>query len=219
VFTRSLEVERRGFLEGERAGGDGIRTLDLYHAADKSADFRVIGPHLELSAGEYGVVGQRKITVFPLEYGQLRDLRLNRVRLKPNLSHGSEVGAIGYGEILLQFGAVDFAVDGLLLKRIGVIGRSVPRGDDRHIVVRPGSVGVIFIADSVEAERIREVQVFKGRSEFFVGNVAGAGMHIFAGNDVHINGAFRLGVPLRVVGREDDLEPQLPCLQKRARRQ
>ena len=121
VFTRSLEVERRGILEGEHAGGDGIRTLDLRHAADERADFTVVGSHLKLSPGEYGVVGQRKIAVLPSEYGQLRDLRLGRVRLQLNLSHGSEVGAIGYGEILLQFGAVDFAVDGLLLIRIGVV--------------------------------------------------------------------------------------------------
>ena len=40
-----------------------------------------------------------------------------------------------------------------------------------------------------------------------------------AGNDVHINGAFRTGVPLWVVGREDDLQLQLPCLQKRTCRQ
>ena len=126
VFARSPEVERRGILEGERAEGDGIRTLDLCHAADERADFTVVGSHLKLSPCEYGVVGQRKIAVLPSEYGQLRDLRLGRVRLQLNLSHGSEVGAIGYGEILLQFGAVDFAVDGLLLKRIGVVGRAVP---------------------------------------------------------------------------------------------
>ena len=125
VFTRSLEVERRGILEGERAG-DGIRTLDLCHAADERADFIVVGSHLKLSPSEYGVVGQRKIAVLPSEYGQLRDLRLGRVRLQLNLSHGSEVGVFRYGEILLQFGAVDFAVDGLLLKRIGVVGRAVP---------------------------------------------------------------------------------------------
>ena len=152
VFFRRPEVERRGLLEGERAGGDGIRTLDLYHAADKSADFRVIGPHLELSAGEYGVVGQRKITVLPPEYGQLRDLRFDRVRLKLNLSHGSEVGAIGYGEILLQFGAVDLAVDGLLIERIGVVGRSVPRGDDIHGITLEISGGR-FVADRGETER------------------------------------------------------------------
>ena len=64
VFARSLEVERRGFLEGERAGGDGIRTLDPCHAADERADFVVVGFHLKPSPGEYGVVGQRKITVF-----------------------------------------------------------------------------------------------------------------------------------------------------------
>ena len=93
MFARSLEVERRGFLEGERAGGDGIRTLDLCHAADERADFIVVGFHLKLSPGEYGVVGQRKITVLPPEYGQLRDFRFGRVRLQLNLSHGSEVGA------------------------------------------------------------------------------------------------------------------------------
>ena len=152
MFARSLEVERRGFLEGERAGGDGIRTLDLCHAADERADFIVVGFHLKLSPGEYGVVGQRKITVLPPEYGQLRDFRFGRVRLKPNLSHGSEVGAIGYGEILLQFGAVDFAVDGLLLKRIGVVGRSVPRGDDIHRITLEFS-GWRFVADRGETER------------------------------------------------------------------
>ena len=40
-----------------------------------------------------------------------------------------------------------------------------------------------------------------------------------AGNDIHINGAFRLVVPLQVVGREDDLQLQRPCLQKRTCRQ
>ena len=152
VFARSPEVERRGILEGERARGDGIRTLDLCHAADERADFTVVGFHLKLSPCEYGVVGQRKIAVLPSEYGQLRDLRLGRVRLQLNLSHGSEVGAIGYGEILLQFGAVDFAVDGLLLKRIGVVGRAVPRGDDIHTEVHPCSLGIFFIAHRIKAE-------------------------------------------------------------------
>ena len=96
-------------------------TLDLCHAADERADFRVIGSYLELSPGEYGVVGQCKIAVLPPEYGRLRYLRLGRVGLQLNLGHGSEVGVLGYGEILLQFGAVDFAVDGLLLIRIGVV--------------------------------------------------------------------------------------------------
>lgn len=50
VFARSPEVERRGILEGERARGDGIRTLDLCHAADERADFTVVGSHLKLSA-------------------------------------------------------------------------------------------------------------------------------------------------------------------------
>ena len=152
VFARSLEVERRGILEGERAGGDGIRTLDLYHASDERADFRVVGPHLKLSPCEYGVVGQCKIAVPPTEYGRLRNLRLGRVRLQLNLSHGSEIGALGYGEILLQFGAVDFAVDGLLLKRIGVVGRAVPRGDDIHTEVHPCSIGIFFIAHRIKAE-------------------------------------------------------------------
>ena len=152
VFARSLEVERRGFLEGERAGGDGIRTLDPCHAADERADFVVVGFHLKPSPGEYGVVGQRKITVFPPEYRQLRDLRLGWVRLQLNFSHGSEVGAFWYGEILLQFGAVNRTVDGLLLKRIGVVGRSVPRGDNIHRITLEFSGGR-FVADRGETER------------------------------------------------------------------
>ena len=152
VFARSPEVERRGILEGERAGGDGIRTLDLYHASDERADFRVVGPHLKLSPCEYGVVGQCKIAVLPPEYGRMRNLRLGRVGLQLDLSHGSEVGALGYGEILLQFGAVNRTVDGLLLKRIGVVGRSVPRGDDIHRITLEFS-GWRFVADRGETER------------------------------------------------------------------
>ena len=121
ILAQLVKPSGRTLLEGERAGGDGIRTLDLCHAADERADFIVVGSHLKLSPSEYGVVGQRKIAVLPSEYGQLRDLRLGRVRLQLNLSHGSEVGVFRYGEILLQFGAVDFAVDGLLLIRIGVV--------------------------------------------------------------------------------------------------
>ena len=49
--------------------------------------------------------------------------------------------------------------------------------------------------------------------------MSGPGLLECAGNDVHINGAFRLGVPLQVVGREDDLQLQRPCLQKRTCRQ
>ena len=152
VLARSLEVERRSILEGERAGGDSIRTLDLCRAADERADFCVVGSYLELSPGEDGIVGQRIIAVPPMEYGHLRDLRLDRVRLQLNLSHSSEVGAFWYGEIFLQFGAVDFAVDGLLLKRIGVVGRRVPRGDDIHTEVHPCSLGIFFIAHRIKAE-------------------------------------------------------------------
>ena len=152
MFTRRPEVERRSILEGECAGGDSIRTLDLCRAADERADFCVVGSYLELSPGEDGIVGQRIIAVPPTKYGHLRDLRLGRVGLKPNLSHSSEVGAFWYGEIFLQFGAVDFAVDGLLLKRIGVVGRAVPRSDDIHTEVHPCSLGIFFIAHRIKAE-------------------------------------------------------------------
>ena len=73
------------------------------------------------------------------------------VRLQLNLSHGSEVGVFRYGEILLQFGAVDLAVDGLLLKRIGVVGRAVPRGDDIHGMPLEFSRGR-FVVDCGETE-------------------------------------------------------------------
>lgn len=73
------------------------------------------------------------------------------VRLQLNLSHGSEVGVFRYGEILLQFGAVDFAVDGLLLKRIGVVGQAVPRGNDIHGMPLEFSRGR-FVVDCGETE-------------------------------------------------------------------
>ena len=51
----------------------------------------------------------------------MRYLRLGRVCLQRDLDYSSEVGALGYDVILLKFGAVDLAVDGLLLIRIGVV--------------------------------------------------------------------------------------------------
>ena len=121
VLAQLVKPSGRTLLEGERAGDDGIRPLDPCHAVRKSGASPACGSHLEDPIDEHGIVGQRKIAVFPPEYGRLRDLRLHRVGLQRDLYHASEVGTLGYDVILLKFGAVDLAVDGLLLIRIGVI--------------------------------------------------------------------------------------------------
>ena len=121
VLAQLVKPSGRTLLEGERAGDDGIRPLDLCHAVRKIGDSPACGSHLEDPIDEHGIVGQRKIAVFPPEDGRLRDLRIHRVSLQRDLYHASEVGALGYDVILLKFGAVDLAVDGLLLIRIGVV--------------------------------------------------------------------------------------------------
>ena len=121
VLAQLVKPSGRALLEGERAGDDGIRPLDLCHAVRKNGASPACGSHLEDPIDEHGIVGQRKIAVFPPEDGRLRDLRLHRVGLQRDLYHASEVGALGYDVILLKFGAVDLAVDGLLLIRIGVV--------------------------------------------------------------------------------------------------
>ena len=121
VLAQLVKPSGRALLEGERAGNDGIRPLDLCHAVRKNGASPACGSHLEDPIDEHGIVGQRKIAVFPPEDGRLRDLRLHRVGLQRDLYHASEVGALGYDVILLKFGAVDRTVDGLLLIRIGVV--------------------------------------------------------------------------------------------------
>ena len=121
VLAQLVKPSGCTLLEGERAGDDGIRPLDLCHAVRKIGGFPACGSHLEDPIDEHGIVGQRKIAFFPPEYGRLRDLRLHRVGLQRDLYHASEVGALGYDVILLKFGAVDRTVDGLLLIRIGVV--------------------------------------------------------------------------------------------------
>ena len=219
VFAHRREDVGCLLLDGECAGDDGIRALDLYHAANKPGGFVAVGFSPESPTDKDRIIGKRKLALLPPEHGKLRDLRLGRVSLQRDLDHASEIGALGDGEILLQFGAVDLTVDGLLLIRIGVVARFIPFGDDRHTVVHPGFLGFIFIAHRKEVERIREVQLRKGRADLSIVNVSGVGIHIFAGNDVHVDGAFRCGVLRLVVGREDDLEPQRSCLQVFAVRQ
>ena len=121
VLAQLVKPSGRTLLEGERAGDDGIRSLDPCHAVHKIGGFPACGSHLEDPIDEHGIVGQRKIAVFPPEDRQLRDLRLHRVGLQRDLYHAAEVGALGYDVVLLKFGAVDLAVDGLLLIRIGVV--------------------------------------------------------------------------------------------------
>ena len=121
VLAQLVKPSGRTLLEGERAGDDGIRSLDLCHAVHKIGGFPACGSHLEAPVDEHGIVGLRKIAVPPPEYGRLRYLRLGRVCLQRDLDYSSEVGALGYDVILLKFGAVDLAVDGLLLIRIGVV--------------------------------------------------------------------------------------------------
>ena len=121
VLAQLVKPSGRTLLEGERAGDDGIRSLDLCHAVHKIGGFPACGSHLEAPVDEHGIVGLRKIAVPPPEYGRLRYLRLGWVCLQRDLDYSSEVGALGYDVILLKFGAVDLAVDGLLLIRIGVV--------------------------------------------------------------------------------------------------
>ena len=75
---------------------------------------------------------------------------------------------------------------------------------------------VWFIGRREEIERVRQTEIFKGCSDLFIVNVCGAGMPEFAGNDVHVDGTFRRGVLLQVIGCEGDLERQRSHLNKPA---
>ena len=81
VFAQITKPAGCTLLEGERAGNDSIRPLDLCLTTHEIGGFSACGSHLEDPIDEDGIVGQHKIAVFPLKDGRLRDLRLDRVSL------------------------------------------------------------------------------------------------------------------------------------------
>ena len=75
---------------------------------------------------------------------------------------------------------------------------------------------VWFIGLREEIERVRQTEILKGCSNLFIVNIRCIGLPEFAGNDVHVDGTFRRGVLLQVIGCEGDLERQRSHLNKPA---